>query len=161
MGLNARLGYTESFSGNYVCHFCRAQKEVLRSLTLADHALLRDVQSNEADIHTVNPSQTGLKRDSVLNDLSFYHVTDNVAPDIMHNVLEDVVPFEVKLVLNSLIEPKHLTLDKPNYRITIFDNGFCDKSNKPSVISKTDLKKHGRHHATVRCSNVVPTCCRQ
>ena len=96
LGLNAMLGYIESFSGNYVCRFCRADKEVLRSLTLADPALLRDVQSHEAEMSTANPSQTGLKRDSVLNDLSFYHITDNVTPDIMHDVLEGVVPFEVE-----------------------------------------------------------------
>lgn len=35
LGLNAMLGYTESFSGNYVCRFCRADKEILRSQTVA------------------------------------------------------------------------------------------------------------------------------
>ncbi|CAM4578218.1 unnamed protein product [Leuciscus chuanchicus] len=41
-----------------------------------------------ADLETDNPSKTGLKRDSVLNSLSFYHVTDNVAVDVMHDILE-------------------------------------------------------------------------
>lgn len=63
-----------------------------------------------------------------------------MAPDIMHDILEGVGPLEVKLVLNSLIEQKHLTLDKLNYRITSFDYGFCDKGNVPSVISQSDLK---------------------
>lgn len=140
LGLNALLGYTESFSGNYVCRFCRADKEILRSQTVADPALLRDVNSHKADLHTNNPKLTGLKTDSVLNDLSFYHVTDNMAPDIMHDILEGVGPLEVKLVLNSLIEQKHLTLDKLNYRITSFDYSFCDKGNIPSAISQSDLK---------------------
>lgn len=43
-------------------------------------------------------------------------------------------------MLNSLIEQKHLALEKLNYRITSFDYGFCDKGNKPSVISKSDLR---------------------
>lgn len=58
----------------------------------------------------------------------------------MHDILEGVGPHELKLVLNSLIEQKHLTLDKLNYRITSFDYGFCDKGNKPSLISKHDLR---------------------
>ena len=73
LGLNAMLGYTESFSGNYVCRFCRADKEILRSQTVADPALLRDVNSHKADLHTNNPKLTGLKRDSVLNDFLSCH----------------------------------------------------------------------------------------
>lgn len=63
-----------------------------------------------------NPSMTGPKRDSALNSLTFYHITDDTAPDVMHDILEGVGPYEIKLVLNALIEHKHLTLDKLNYR---------------------------------------------
>ena len=50
-----------------------------------------------ADLHTVDFSQTGLKRDSVLNNLSFYHVSDNVAVDIMHDVLKGWGPMKSNL----------------------------------------------------------------
>ena len=63
--------------------------------------------------------------------MSFYHMSDNVAVDIMYDVLEGVGPYELKLVLNSLNEQKHLTLEKLNYRITSFDYGFYEKRNKP------------------------------
>lgn len=108
LGLNAILDYTESFTGNYVCQWHKASRDVLR------------VHSHEAALHTADPSKTGLKRDSILNSLSFFLVRVHVAPDIMHDVLEGVGPYEVKLVLNSLIEQKHLTLDKLHYRITNF-----------------------------------------
>lgn len=49
LGLHGVLGYIESFSGNYVCRFCKADKRVVRSLTLEDLALLRDHNSYEAD----------------------------------------------------------------------------------------------------------------
>lgn len=45
----------------------------------------------------------------------------------MHDILEGMGPYDVKLVLNSLIEQKHLTLDTLNYRITSFDYGFVIK----------------------------------
>ena len=83
---------------------------------------------------------TGVKRDSILNQLNFYHVTDNVVPDIMHDNLEGIGPLEMKLVLTSLIEGHHVTLEKLNYRITSFDYGFSDRQNKPSVISRHDLR---------------------
>ena len=140
LGLNGILGYNESFSGNHVCRLCTVHRDVLRVQTQEDSKVLRDVDSHKADLETNDPSKTGLKRDSVLNSLSFYHVTDNKAVDIMHDILEGVGAYEVKLVLNSLIEQKLISPDKLNYRITSFDYGFSDMGNKPSVISKSDLK---------------------
>lgn len=72
LGLHAVLGYIESFSGNYVCRFCKADKRGVRSLTLEDPTLSRDRNSYEADLRTADSSQTGLKRDSVLNNLNNY-----------------------------------------------------------------------------------------
>ena len=42
--------------------------------------------------HYINHISTtyGLVNDSVLNRLSFFHVTDGLAPDIMHDVLEGI-----------------------------------------------------------------------
>lgn len=124
-----------------MCWLCRVHRDVLRVQTEEDLALLRDANTHRADLETDNPSKTGLKRDSVLNSLSFYHVTDNVAVDVMHDILEGVGAYEVKLVLTLLTEQKHMSLDKLNYRITSFDDGFSDVGNKPSLISKSHLKK--------------------
>lgn len=101
---------------------------------------MRDASTHRADLETDNPTKTGLKKDSVLNSLSFYHVTDNVAVDVMHDILEGVGAYKVKLVLKSLIEQKHMSLDKLNYHITSFDYDFTDVGSKPSLISKSDLK---------------------
>lgn len=140
MGLNSILGYTQSFSGNYVCRWCRAHRDVLRVLTREDQSLLRDADNYQADLHKNNPSGTGVRQESVLNSLHFFHVTDNVTPDIMHDILEGVGSHEFKLIINSLIEEKHLSLDTLNYRISSFDYGFSDKRNQPTLISKSELR---------------------
>nr|XP_057925469.1 uncharacterized protein LOC131127529 [Doryrhamphus excisus] len=142
LGLNAILGYSESFTANHMCRWCKVHKHVSTQQTLEDPAQLRNIHTHQADLQLASLSNTGLKRDSELNNLSFYHVTDNVAPDIMHDILEGVGPYEIKLVLNTLIEQKHVTLDQVNYRLTSFDYGFCDKANKPSAITKNDLRNH-------------------
>lgn len=96
--------------------------------TSEDLTLLRDIYSHETDLLLENPTETGLKRDCVPNNLS-YQVAHNVAEDIMHDNLEGVGPYEGKLVLNSLTEQKHPTQN---------NHGFCDKSNNPYlIISKT------------------------
>lgn len=140
LGLNAMLGYNESFSGNHVCRWCKVHRETQRVQTILEPELTRTVITHQTDLNLANPSITGLKRDSVLNQLSFYHVTHNIAPDIMHDILEGVGPYEIKLVLNALIDQKVMSLDQLNYRLTSFDYGFSDRVNKPSLLSRHDLK---------------------
>lgn len=140
LGLNSILGYTESFSGNSVCRWCQVHRPVLKVQTLEDPSTMRTKVNYQSDLLLNNPTETGVKRECSLNKLEFYHVTDNVTPDIMHDILEGVGGFELKLVLNSLIEQKILTLDQLNYRLTSFDYGFADCHNKPSLIRPQDLK---------------------
>lgn len=140
LGLNAILGFTESFSGNYFCRMCKAHKTTTRAQTKEDVTLLRNKTNHAEDVHLANLSETGVKRDSILNNLCYFNVTHNQVADVMHDLLEGVGPYELKLILCSLIEDKHLTLEKLNFRITSFDYGFPDLKNKPSVIGRHELK---------------------
>ncbi|XP_051947874.1 uncharacterized protein LOC127619140 [Xyrauchen texanus] len=140
LGLNAVLGFTESFARNYACRWCRVPKEVLRVQVKEDRGILRTAESNERDIGLDSVSDTGLKRASALNDLHFFDVSKNMAPDIMQDILEGVGSYEMKMIINSLIEEGHFTLDTLNYRITSFDYGFSDVHNKPTLITKHYLR---------------------
>lgn len=78
---------------------------------------------------------TGIKEDSCLNTLKYFHVTENVGVDIMHDVLEGVAPLEVKLLLRHYIyNEKMLCLEQLNERIINFDYGYSNEKNKPSII---------------------------
>ncbi len=123
-----------------MCRWCRVQKDILREQTVEDLSVMRNRINYHSDLLQNNPTETGVKRECSLNKLQFYHVTDNVTPDVMHDILEGVGGYETKLVLNSLIEQKLLTLDQLNNRLTSFDYGFSDSHNKPSVIKPQDLK---------------------
>ncbi|KAJ8048620.1 hypothetical protein HOLleu_01002 [Holothuria leucospilota] len=55
----------------------------------------------------------------------------------MHDLLEGVVQYEIKLVLSYLIsdrEPALITLNQLNKEIASFDYGSTEKSNQPSQI---------------------------
>lgn len=102
-----------------MCRWCRVQREVLKVQTVEDSALICDKVNYSSDLLVNNQSETGIKRDSSLNKLEFYHVTFNVF--IMHDILEGIGGYELKLVVNSLIEQKLFTLEQLNYRLTSFD----------------------------------------
>jgi len=43
----------------------------------------------------------GLTRDSILNTSRYFHVTEGLPPDCMHDLLEDTLQYEVKEMLKS------------------------------------------------------------
>ena len=61
-GLNAILGYNESFSANSVCRWCRIHKEALWKQTQEDASLLQTAENYNHDLELRNSSETGLKR---------------------------------------------------------------------------------------------------
>ncbi|CAM4453809.1 unnamed protein product [Leuciscus chuanchicus] len=85
----------ESFVANSVCRLCKIHKPVLHSQTTEDPNLLRNALHYSQDLQTNNPTETGLKRRCILDELAFFSVVDNVTPDIMHDILEGVGPLEL------------------------------------------------------------------
>jgi hypothetical protein len=94
----------------------------------------------------------GINRKSVLNDSNFYHVVGGMPPDVMHDILEGVLQYEVKEMLKHFIKVEHyLSLDILNDRITRYDFGYYNDKNKPSPITEqkllsndNSLKQHGK-----------------
>ena len=60
---------------------------------------------------------------------------DGLPPDIMHDLLEGVVTFEMALVLKHLLKKTYFTLDELNSIISSWHYGQLDKENKPVEIS--------------------------
>ena len=141
--LHDMLGYTTSFSANYPCRFCKARKEVVGCQLKEDSNILRNKENFYADSAIESLSLTGIKRVSVLNEVNGYHMTDNHAPDMMHDFLEGILPLEIKLTVRSLIDQGCFTLKKLNNRISSFSYGQVDKKNKPSSISPSAINNPG------------------
>jgi len=55
----------------------------------------------------------GVNRNFSLNELTYFHVCDvSLLPDVMHNVLEGALQYEVKLLLKRMIySEKYFTLN--------------------------------------------------
>lgn len=67
-------------------------------------------------------------------------MTDGLDLDIMHDQLEGVLPLEVKLLFKKYIQDDgYFTLELLNERISNFDYGSPDVSNKPSPIKQQSL----------------------
>ena len=78
----------------------------------------------------------GVNRDSVLNTLSFFHVCDGaLLPDIMNDLLEGALQYEVKLMLRVMIdEEKYFSLEFLNSRLEKIELGYVESRNRPTPL---------------------------
>ena len=87
----------------------------------------------------------GIRYDSVLNQSKYFHVTEGLCPDIMHDVLEGSLAYELKEFIRHAISNKIITLQELNDSISRFPYFGTDACNKPSWIGTSILSSsdHG------------------
>jgi len=127
LALNSLMGYVESFSGDYYCTLCYATRDSVQTGFVEEKSEMRTKREYNDDVVCVTDREQtarhvrGVKRDCELNNIAGYHVTENYCIDVMHTLLEGVVPLEIGCVLYSLLTEKRLlTLPDLNARIIRF-----------------------------------------
>lgn len=133
LGMHSILGFTESFSGHYSCRLCLTEKADVQLVYNEDdcRVILRDCtiyeqHCSELESDPQLKSTHGLKRNSTLNGLQYFHVCHNYSLDVMHDLLEGVVQFEMKLLFEYLSE-KFVTRSELLSRIYSFDYGYLER----------------------------------
>jgi len=167
LGLHSILGYTESFAHSYACDLCYGTVEQFQTQYFEQQFTLRNRQQYCDHCETLQRQGSttghifGIKLVCALSQLKYYHPAENDTCDIMHDILEGVAPFEVKLLLNDMIlKQKLLSLDDFNGMLTTFDYGTIMSSSKPSSISVARLQSSdslGQHsHQMLVLMYVLP-----
>ncbi len=74
--------------------------------------------------------------------LRYFHVCNGgLLPDIMHDLLEGVLQYEMKLMLQEMIRvEKYFTLDEFNSRLSSTELGYMESKDKPT---RTTLMSQG------------------
>lgn len=127
LGLHQVFGFTESFVSNYPCRFCILPRYRCLTLCTENNLFRRNIDNYQTDLELKTLSLTGIKTSSIFNDIPNFHVTKNVCPDIMHDVLEGVAPINIKLMLQKILSSGSLTLEQINFRITSFNYQHLQK----------------------------------
>lgn len=93
----------------------------------------------DGPLHNHYATAYGLHRDSALNTLCFFHVTEGLIPDIMHDCLEGCVQYEVKELLKHLSSEGILSVVDINNAIHSFPLTGSDARNGPAPITAVNL----------------------
>lgn len=83
-------------------------------------------------------------------------MTEGLAPDVMHDVLEGVLPYEAKELLKYLIRKKIFSLRELNEAMESFPYVGSDSTNKPIPIASTTLSSADHH--LKQTGNEHPDC---
>ena len=152
LALNSLLGFIESFSGNYFCTLCYASSDEIQTNFREELFIKRTATEYSKDLVEL-PGMLkqgkvhcrGVKRYCTLNDLDGFHVTDNCSLDIMHIVLEGIVPVELSCILHGLcIDNKCLGLDILNKEVLLmWRKVTVEQTHKPPELSKLLPPGHG------------------
>lgn len=148
LAAHALAGFQESFIVPKMCRFCMATRDEIQTKDISSgFYTLRTKEAHDRQVLEVkqDPSKTaqyGVKGGCVLREsLKCFHAIDGFPPDILHDFLEGVVPFELYLFLQDLIKKKYISLEILNEAIKDFPYSFTDKTDKPQPVPKTFVSK--------------------
>lgn len=109
---------------------------------------LRDKTTHEQHCRSIEEDSSGdaskeygINRNSILNQLTYFHVCDgSLLPDIMHDLLEGVLQYETKLMLQTFVNSKkYFTLDEFNSRLENLELGYMESKSRPTLVSHKTL----------------------
>jgi hypothetical protein len=141
LGVHGILGFVEGFTALHPCRFCKYHKSQIDTICHESQCELRNSENYKVDVLRNDVSSTGIKEECVFNSLKNYNVCSNIAVDVMHDLLEGCVKYDVALILLSYIHDGRINLDNLNERIRGFHYDANDSRNKPPEISLHHLNK--------------------
>lgn len=141
LGTNSILGFAEGFNANYYCRFCRSHKKQMQLQCEENYSSVRSEQNYLLDVNLGNVSLTGVNENSIFNQITNFHVTNNPSVDIMHDLLEGVCHYDLTQIITYFIHTKkYFSLDLINKRILCNNYGHLS-ANKPGPITDGMLIK--------------------
>ena len=137
-------GFKESMSfAHRICRSCMATRVTSQSQFNEDQFELRTPQKHEQQCQSISGSNRhensvkyGINRTSVLEEIPGFSVATGIPHDVMHDLFEGVVHYELMLFLQYCVSSKFFSVATLNNRIRGYDFGTADK---PAVIDATSL----------------------
>ena len=130
------------------CRFCNCSQENLKANLPCSSFSLRTSEGYDNNVLNINADKTlssvyGIKENSSLNCLQYYHVINGLPPDIAHDIFQGFATDFLQDLLSYFMQLKVLTPEIVNAAISSFNYSPIDQHNKPQVlkiISDTTFK---------------------
>ncbi len=111
LGAHSIAGFVESFSSSHFCRFCLGERSQIQEHEVRAGMFPLRTKSNHTEhveaalSDTAQAHHCGVKRQcAISNRLSYFHATSGYRPDVLHDLLEGIIPLEMALCLNVFIK---------------------------------------------------------
>ncbi len=137
LSAHALAGFKRAFNSGRMCRFCMVHYDEREEFQSNSQIRWRTEQMHNEHVqavlyHDIHPSVYGVEHRCALADLPYFNVTSSFPPDIMHDILEGVIPVTLKHIINSFGR------DLPIADINAESGSFCfgknDLKNKPVLL---------------------------
>lgn len=150
LSAHAVAGLTKTFSSGRICMFCNATKQDISEKFTEAEFVMRTSANYRYQLTAVeeNPGNAaiyGIKNACCFSKLKYVPspIVYLFPPDIMHDLLEGIIPAILLLLLKQLVREKQITLVQLNYEIKHFPYGMNDRASKPPPIPEHALRPSG------------------
>ena len=141
-----KAGFAKGFRK---CRFCLGTGDEIQSKFCDDEFTPRtrrdhDFQCSALELQELRAHFSrlyGICEETILNELQHFHVIWGLPPDIMHDLLEGILPRVICELILHCINKTYFSLQELNHKIANFKYGYSEVSDKPSPIDMTHLKK--------------------
>jgi hypothetical protein len=128
LGIHEIFGLKCCFRGEDICHLCNASTTTIQT----QHS--PELFERYTKIKYNDDIDRGKYKQCLLNQSKFYHITENYAFDLTHDLWQGVVPLELSLLFKHLIKQNSFELEFLNMRLSSFSYLGTDRLNKPNPI---------------------------
>ncbi|XP_075157315.1 uncharacterized protein LOC142230559 [Haematobia irritans] len=140
LALNNILGFSRSFSSNHFCRICKLHKSQTTVAVEEDPGQLRNLSNYEHDVNLNDSKLTGVVECSIFNKINNFHVTENIYCDVLHDMLEGVLNYDLCHIIQHFIQEKTFDLEELNIRKQSFSYGESTIGNIFPPITANHLK---------------------
>lgn len=142
LGLNEILGFTKGFNANKFCRFCNLSKNQTRANIHPKPEDLRTPDKHEKDRQKDDFSSTGIADICLFDTLKNFHCTENYVCDIMHDLYEGIVKYDIPMILERFFNDDtiDLDLDTLNHLKQNFCYGHIEIGNLSCEITANNIK---------------------
>ena len=138
-------GFVGNFNSGRICRFCMAlhseigHKFCEEAFTPRTSLLHQYHLSALSQNPTIAKNTYGVVSTCPFTELDYFDVTQSFPPDIMHDILEGVVPRLLILLIQSLHKDGHVSVQNLNAELTSFSFGKNDRDHKPVKIPEARI----------------------
>ena len=136
LSAHALAGFQRHFNEGRICRFCMANYDEIRSSDSFDESrfLSRNKAVHSYHLEALDACEANSRVYGVLHrckflDLPYFDVASVFAPDIMHDLLEGVVPHLLLKVIQKSVKEKVITVDLFNSKLMEASKSVADRPN--------------------------------